>query len=59
MGRFWNLQRSKYINHNDAKMIDRWNVKYRYGNINIGMPVSMDDIATGGKAEHVRKGIKV
>ena len=59
MGRFWNLQRSKYINHNDAKMIDRWNVKYRYGNINIGMPVSMDDIARGGKAEHVRKGIKV
>ena len=40
-------------------MIDRWNIKYRYGNINIGMPVSMDVIATAGKAEHVRKGIKV
>ena len=24
--RFWNLQRSKYVNHNDTKMIDRWNV---------------------------------
>ena len=24
--RFWNLQRSKYINHNGAKAIDKWNV---------------------------------
>ena len=32
-------------------------VKYRYGKINIGMPVFMDDIATAGKAEHMRKGI--
>ena len=32
-------------------------VKYRYGKINIGMPVFMDDIATAGKAEHIRKGI--
>ena len=32
-------------------------VKYIYGKINIGMPVSMDDIATAGKAEHIRKGI--
>ena len=32
--------------------------KYRYGKINIGMPVFMDDIATAGKAEHIRKGIK-
>ena len=32
-------------------------VKYRYGNINIGMPVFMDDIATASKAEHIRKGI--
>ena len=33
-------------------------VKYSYGKINIGMPVYMDDIATAGKAEHIRKGIK-
>ena len=32
--------------------------KYRYGKINIGMPVFMDDIATTGKAEHLRKVIK-
>ena len=30
-------------------------VKYRYGKINIGMPVFMDDIATAGKAEHKGK----
>ena len=33
-------------------------VKYSYGKINIGMPVFMDDIATAGKAEHIKKGIK-
>ena len=33
-------------------------VKYSYGKINIGIPVFMDDIATAGKAEHIRKGIK-
>ena len=32
-------------------------VKYRHGKINIGMPVFMDDIATAGKAEYIRKGI--
>ena len=32
-------------------------VKYRYGEINIGMPVFMDDIATAGKTEHIKKGI--
>ena len=32
-------------------------VNYRYGKINIGMPVFMDDITTAGKAEHIRKGI--
>ena len=32
-------------------------VKYRYGKINIGMPVFLDDIATAGKANHIRKGI--
>ena len=32
-------------------------VKYTYGKINIGMPVFMDDIATAGKAEHIKKGI--
>ena len=32
-------------------------VKYRYGKINIGMSVFMDDIATASKAEHIRKGI--
>ena len=32
-------------------------VKYRYGKINIGIPIFMDDIATAGKAEHIRKGI--
>ena len=26
IGRFWNLQRWKYANHNGAKMIDLWNV---------------------------------
>ena len=29
--------------------------KYRYGKTNIGMPVFMDDIATAGKSEHIRK----
>ena len=32
-------------------------VKYRFGKINIGMPVSMDDIAAADKGEHIRKGI--
>ena len=32
-------------------------VKYRYGKINIGMPVFIDDIGTAGKAEHIKKGI--
>ena len=32
-------------------------LKYRYGKINIGMPVFMDDITRAGKAEHIRKGI--
>ena len=32
-------------------------VKYRYGKMNIVMPVFMDDIATAGKAEHARTGI--
>ena len=32
-------------------------VKYSYDKINIRMPVFMDDIATAGKAEHIRKGI--
>ena len=32
-------------------------VKYRYGKINTGMPVFMDDMATAGKVEHIRKGI--
>ena len=36
----------------------REEVKYSYGKINIRMPVFMDDIATAGKAEHIRKGIK-
>ena len=31
-------------------------VKYRYGKINIGMPIFMDDMATASKAEHVRQG---
>ena len=35
-----------------------WEVKYGYGKINIGMPVFVDDIATAGKEEHIRKGIK-
>ena len=26
MERFWNLQRLKVVNHNDAKMVDVWNV---------------------------------
>ena len=26
MGRFWNLQHSKFINHNGAKIGDVWNV---------------------------------
>ena len=33
---------------------------YSYGKmINIGMPVFMDDIATAGKAEHIRPDGKV
>ena len=32
-------------------------VKYRYGKINIGMPVFLDDIAAAGKVEHISKGI--
>ena len=32
-------------------------VKYKYGKINVRMPVFMDDIATAVKAEHIRKGI--
>ena len=32
-------------------------LKYRYGKTNIGIPVFMGDIATAGKAEHIRKGI--
>ena len=32
-------------------------VKYSYGKINIRMPVFVDDIATAGKAEHIKKGI--
>ena len=32
-------------------------VKYSYGEINIEMPVFMDDIATAGKAEYIKKGI--
>ena len=32
-------------------------VKYSYGKINIGMLVFMDDTATAGKAEHIRKSI--
>ena len=35
----------------------REKVKYRYGKINIGMQVFMDDIAAAGKAEHIRKGL--
>ena len=31
--------------------------KYRHGKTNIRMPVFVDDIATAGKAEHIRKGI--
>ena len=26
MERFWNLQHSKFVNHNDAKIVDVWNV---------------------------------
>ena len=26
MERFWNLQHSKFVNHNGAKMVDIWNV---------------------------------
>ena len=26
MERFWNLQRLKFVNHNDAKMVDVWNI---------------------------------
>ena len=33
-------------------------VKYSYGKINIGIPVFMDDIATAGNTEHIRKDIK-
>ena len=32
-------------------------VKYSYGKRNIGMPVFIDDIATAGTVEHIRKGI--
>ena len=32
-------------------------VKYSYDKINIGKPIFMDDIATAGEAEHIRKGI--
>ena len=32
-------------------------MNYRYGKINIGMPVFMDDMATAGKAEYIRKSI--
>lgn len=32
-------------------------VKYRYDETNIKMPVFMGDLATADKAEHVRKGI--
>ena len=32
-------------------------VKYRYGKINIRMPVFIDDIATASNVEHIRKGI--
>ena len=32
-------------------------VKYSYDKINIGIPIFMDDIATSGEAEHIRKGI--
>ena len=35
----------------------REEAKYRYGKINIGIPVFMGDIATAGKTENVRKGI--
>ena len=35
----------------------REEVKYKYGKINIRIPVFMDHIATAGKAEHLRKGI--
>ena len=31
-------------------------IKYRYGKINLEMPVFMDDISTASKAEHIRKG---
>ena len=27
MERFWNLQHSKFVNHNNPKMVDVWNVK--------------------------------
>ena len=26
MEKFWNLQHSKFVNHNGAKMVDVWNV---------------------------------
>lgn len=32
-------------------------VKYRYDETNIKMPVFMGDLSTADKAEHVRKGI--
>ena len=32
-------------------------IKYRYGKINISIPVFMDDLATAGKAEQIRKDI--
>ena len=33
-------------------------VKYQYGKVEIGMPVFMDDIATVGTADNIRKGIQ-
>ena len=26
IGRFWNLQHPKFVNHNGTKMVDVWNV---------------------------------
>ena len=33
-------------------------MKYQYGNVEIGMPVIIDDIAAVGKADDIRKGIQ-
>ena len=33
-------------------------MKYQYGNVEIGMPVIIDDIAAVGKAYDIRKGIQ-